>query len=222
MPAAVDMLVSVKIDFQRVGVPEGAREVLLIRHGACDPPGPDGLIGGRSDPSLNAAGRAQAEAVTRLLADRANGPLFASRLRRTRETIAGLGRTPVELPDLDEVYLGEWEGHGIATRGMAGDPEFLAMLQSQRWDVIPGSESAADFAARCRSALAQVAAAVTDAPAIVATHAGTIAEMLRIVTGSDGFAFLQVANGGLSRVAALPDGRWTLLSFNETAHLAGV
>jgi probable phosphoglycerate mutase len=216
------MLVCVKIDFQRVGVPEGAREVLLVRHGACDPPGPGELVDGRSDPSLNAAGRAQAEAVTRMLAGRATGPLFVSRLRRTRETIAGLGRPPVELPELDEVYLGEWEGHGIATRGMAGDPAFLAMLQAQRWDVIPGSETAAAFDARCRSALAQVAAAVTDAPAIVATHAGVIAEMLRTVTGADGFAFLQAANGGLSRVAQLEDGRWTLLSFNETAHLAGV
>jgi probable phosphoglycerate mutase len=216
------MLVCVKIDFQRVGVPEGAREVLLIRHGACDPPGPDDLVDGRSDPPLNVAGRAQAAAVTRLLSGRATGPLFASRLHRTSETIAGLGRQPVELRELGEVYLGEWEGHGIATRGKAGDPEFLAMLQAQRWDVIPGSEPATAFEARCRTALELVAAEVTDAPAIVATHAGVIAEMLRIITGADRFAFLQAANGGLSRVARLEDGRWTLLSFNETAHLAGV
>ena len=28
----------VKVDFQRVTAPPGAQEVLLVRHGACDPP----------------------------------------------------------------------------------------------------------------------------------------------------------------------------------------
>jgi probable phosphoglycerate mutase len=209
----------VKVDFQRqLVLPDGATEVILVRHGSVDPPTHAGdLVAGRSDPPLNRRGQAQAEGVARRLASLGGAPLFASPLRRTTQTVARTGREATVLEALTEVYLGEWEGYGIATRGAAADPEFVAMMQAQRWDLIPGAEGADDFAERVDGALTQLAGAGPTTVAV--THAGVIAEMCRQVTGSEPFAFLSCGNGSVTRIARMPEGRWTLLSFNETSHL---
>ncbi len=216
-----------KIDFQRaLTAPEGAQEVILVRHGACDPPAADGLIGGRSDPPLNERGRAEAEAVTRRLASEPVSAVFATPLRRTGETAAGAaaghGLEATVLADLVEVYLGEWEGHGIHARGASGDPELLRVLREQNWSLVPGAEPAAEFAARVRRGVEAVAAAAAPGGVAVAfTHSAVIAEFCRQVSGSEPFAFLHNANGSLTRLFRMPDGRWILVSFNDTAHLLG-
>jgi probable phosphoglycerate mutase len=216
----------VKIDFQRaLTAPEGAQEVVLVRHGACDPPATVGdLIGGRSDPSLNERGRGEAAAVTEKLRWMNVGAVFATPLRRTSETgaatAAGHELELTVLSDLVEVYLGEWEGPGIHDRGSRGDAEFTRVMREQRWELIPGSEPATEFATRVRRGLEQVADAVGDGEvAVVFTHSAVIAEALRQVTGSEPFAFLHNANGSLSRLFRMPDRRWILVSFNETDHL---
>lgn len=218
----------VKIDFQRaLTAPEGAQEVLLVRHGACDPPATIGdLIGGRSDPSLNERGRAEAEAVTAKLANAQVGAVFATPLRRTSETgaatAAGHGLEMLVLDDLTEVYLGQWEGPGIHERGTRGDAELARVLREQNWSLIPGAEPASEFAARVRRGIEQVADSVGEGQAAVSfSHSGVIAEFLRQVTGSEPFAFLHSANGSISRLFRMPDRRWVLVSFNETDHLRG-
>ena len=215
-----------KVDFQRpFAVPDGARDVLLVRHGAVDAPEPDGLIGGRSDPPLNERGREQAAAVAARLAGERVAALFVTSLQRTTETAAPLlahyALQPTVLAQLGEVYLGEWEGHGIAWRGASGHPEFLHMMREQRWDVIPGAEPGDAFSRRVREGVEAVADAAADGAAAVAvTHSAVIAEICRQVTGSEPFAFMAVSNGSLTRIVRMPDGRWTLVAFNETAHLA--
>jgi probable phosphoglycerate mutase len=215
----------VKIDFQRaLTAPEGAHEVLLVRHGACDPPAADGLIGGRSDPSLNERGRGEAAAVRARLSGMPIAAVFATPLRRTTETAAAVaaehGLDAQVLPDLVEVYLGEWEGHGIHERGARGDAELARVLREQRWELIPGAEPAAVFAERVRRGIEQVADAAGDGTVAVAfTHSAVIAEFCRQVTGSEPFAFLHSSNGSLTRLFRMPEGRWVLVSFNEAQHL---
>ena len=79
-----------KIDFQRaLTAPPGAREVVLVRHGSCDPPAPDGLIDGRSDPGLNERGRAEAAAAAGVpLGGEAVAAIHVSPMARTTETAA--------------------------------------------------------------------------------------------------------------------------------------
>jgi probable phosphoglycerate mutase len=215
----------VKVDFQRaLTAPEGAQEVLLVRHGACDPPAPDGLIGGRSDPSLNERGRGEAAAAAERLAGERVGAVFTTPLRRTAETAAPIverhGLEPVVLPELVEVYLGEWEGHGIHDRGSRGDPELTRVLSEQRWDLIPGAEPGDVFAERVRAGIERVADAAPDgAVSVAVTHSAVIAEFCRQITGSEPFAFLHNTNGSLTRLFRMPDRRWVLISFNETTHL---
>ena len=210
-----------KVDFQRpMTLPPGASEVILVRHGSVDPPShPDDLVAGRSDPPLNERGIAHARDVARRLAALPDAPIFASPLRRATQTVAGVGREATVLAALTEVYLGEWEGYGIATRAAAADPEFVAVMEAQRWDQVPGAEAAGVFTARVREVLSEIAAAGCDGAVVVATHAGVISEMCRQATRSDPFAFLGCANGSVTRIARMPGGRWTLLSFNETWHL---
>lgn len=216
---------AVKVDFQRaLTAPPGAHEVVLVRHGACDPPPPDGLIDGRSDPSLNERGMAEAAAAAERLRETPIAAAFATPLRRTTETaaaiLAGHEVDAVVLPDLVEVYLGEWEGHGIHDRGSRGDPELVRVLTEQRWDLIPGAEAGEVFAARVRRGIEQVADAAGDGTvALAVTHSAVIAELCRQVTGSEPFAFLHNANGSLTRLFRMPDKRWILVGFNETAHL---
>lgn len=214
-----------KVDFQRaLTAPEGAHEVILVRHGACDPPAADGLIGGRSDPSLNERGRAEAAAAGERLAREPVGAVFVSHLRRTSETAAAiLERHPLEpalVEDLGEIYLGEWEGHGIHDRGTRGDPELARVFAEQRWDLIPDAEPLDGFAERVRRGIETVADAAGDGSVAVAvTHAAVIAEFCRQITGGEAFAFLYNANGSLTRVLRMPDGRWILMCFNDTEHI---
>lgn len=215
----------VKIDFQRaLTAPPGAHEVILVRHGACDPPPPDGLIAGRSDPGLNERGRTEAAAAAERLRREPVAAVFASQLRRTTETAAPIAALfelePAVLADLGEIYLGEWEGHGIHDRGNRGDPELDRVFAEQRWDLVPGAEDLDGFGIRVRRGIEAVADAAGDGTvALAVTHSAVIAEFLRQITASEPFAFLHNTNGSLSRVIRLPDRRWILASFNDTEHV---
>jgi probable phosphoglycerate mutase len=216
---------SVKVDFQRaLTAPPGGRDVVLVRHGSCDPPAPDGLIGGRSDPGLNARGLAEADAAGERLAGEAVAAIHVSPMRRTTETaapiIAAHPVEPVLDGDLGEIYLGEWEGHGIASRGASGDPELARVFAEQRWDLIPGAEEIHAFGLRVRRGVEAAADAGSDGSVVVVvSHSAVIAEFLRQITGADPFAFLHNTNGGLSRAIRMPDGRWILSAFNDTSHV---
>jgi probable phosphoglycerate mutase len=216
---------SVKVDFQRAfTAPPGAREVVLVRHGSCDPPAPDGLIGGRSDPGLNERGRAEAVAAGERLGGESVAAVHVSPMMRTTETaapiLAALGMEAVLDPDLREIYLGEWEGHGIASRGASGDPELARVFAEQRWDLIPSSEDIAEFGARVRRGVEKAADAGADGEVVVVvTHSAVIAEFLRQIVGAEPFAFLHNSNGSLNRAIRMADGRWILSAFNDTSHV---
>jgi probable phosphoglycerate mutase len=217
-----------RVDVQRpFAVPLGAREVVLVRHGSCTQPPAgeeDWPLGEQNDPPLDDRGRRQAIAVCRRLEEEPIGAVFVTTLRRTTETAAPLlaatRRTADVVTDLREVMVGEWEHGELLRRGLAGDPEYHAMMRGQRWDAIPGAEPAAEFGARVRRGLETTADATgPEVVAVVFTHSAVIAELLRQITGSQPFAFMNVSNGSLTRVVRMPDGRWVLVSFNETAHL---
>src|SRR6201999_3752804 len=146
-------------------------------------------------------------------------------MTRTTETAAPIiaGHPEVEPvldADLREIYLGEWEGHGIASRGASGDPELARVFAEQRWDLIPGSEDIEDFGARVRRGVEAAADAGADGElVVVVTHSAGIAEFLRQITGAEAFAFLHNSNGSINRAIRMPDSRWILSAFNDTSHV---
>lgn len=205
--------------------PPGATEVVLVRHGESQPAiegQPFDLVDGHGDPALSPEGRQQAIQVCARLAGERIDAIYVSKLRRTHETAAALatslGLTPVEDPDLHEVFLGDWEGGVFRRRVADGDPIAARMVMEERWDVIPNAEPADDFAARVRRAITRIAATHPDQRVAVFAHGGTIGQILAQATGSRPFALGGSDNGSISHVVVAGD-RWVLRRFNDTTHL---
>jgi probable phosphoglycerate mutase len=214
-------------DFQRpFALPRGATEVVLIRHGSAGhstPEAPLDLIEGQSDPDLTELGHRQAAAVARRLAQTPTAGMFVTPLRRTQQTAAPLarriGRVPVVMPELREVYLGDWEGQ-LNHRVARDDSLTHRIFEAERWDVIPNAEPMEQFSERISVGMDRlVEAGGPDGIVLAIVHGGVIAEACRQVTGSRAFAFLYADNASLTRVMRLPSSRWALISFNDTAHL---
>ena len=145
-------------DLQRPFVlPAGATDLLLVRHGSSsrgeDAGSPNGGAG-QSDPPLTEDGVRQAASVARRLADVPAAGLFVTPLRRTAETAEPiaelLGATPIVVPELREVHLGEWEGQLNARVKQDGSLS-RELFRAERWDVIPGAEPMEEFAERVRA-----------------------------------------------------------------------
>ncbi len=208
-------------------LPAGATEVILVRHGASAdalPGAPFPLIDGRGDPPLSEAGRTQARAVGERLAHEEVARLFVTPLRRTHETAApfaeAAGLEPSIVADLAEVRLGEWEGGEYRLRVANRDPIIRRVFAEERWDLIPGAESAESLAGRVRSAVEEIVAATgPDAVAVAVAHGGVIGEACRQATDSRPFAFVHSDNGSVTRLVVRANGKWQLQSFNEISHL---
>jgi 2,3-bisphosphoglycerate-dependent phosphoglycerate mutase len=209
-------------------LPPDARQLLLVRHGASQaalPDEPFALLDGHSDPPLAPEGREQAERLAERLANERLSGIFVTPLQRTGETAAPLaqriGLEPVVVPELREVLLGDWEGGEFRIRVANGDPIVARLFDEERWDVIPGAEPMAGFAARVREGLDRVVASIDPGSSAVAVlHGGVIAEICHQVTSSRPFAFIQVDNTSITRLVRFANGHWLLRGFNDTAHLA--
>jgi 2,3-bisphosphoglycerate-dependent phosphoglycerate mutase len=207
--------------------PAGSTELVLVRHGASAaavPGRPFPLLDGQGDPPLAPAGREQAERVAARVASEKVTALFVSPFARTTATAEPIavacGLEPVVIGDLREVHTGELEGGEFRIRVARGDGLVARLFAEERWDVIPGAESNEALAERVTGAVAAVVeAAGPGAAALVVTHGAFIAEVCRQATDSRPFAFLNVDNASITRVAVLPGGRQVLLAFNDTAHL---
>jgi probable phosphoglycerate mutase len=201
---------------------------VLVRHGASQPavPGePFPLLDGHGNPALAPEGELQAALVAERLAGEPLAGLFITPLQRTAQTAAplaaALGLEPVVVPELREVFLGEWDGGEFRVRMAEGDPIAVQAVIEERWEVIPGAETMDGFAARVRAGVESVAAAAgPDVTVAAIVHGGVIGEACRQATESRPFAFVHADNASLSRLVILPGGRWLLRSFNDTAHLA--
>ncbi len=205
--------------------PAGAAELVLVRHGQSQPFVQGALfplVDGQGDPPLSEQGLVQASLVCARLAREPLAAIYVTTLRRTAQTAAPLaqelGVVPQVEADLREVHLGEWEG-GLY-RKMVADQHPIAqrMLAQERWDVIPGAESAAALRDRVRAAIGRVAAAHPGQRVAVFTHGGIIGQAMAIAAASRPFAFTGADNASISRLVITTD-RWIVRCFNDTAHL---
>jgi len=213
---------------QPFSLPEGATEVVLVRHGASEVALPGArfpLVDGRGDPNLSEDGYEQARAIAAQLATEGIAQLFVTPLKRTQQTAAPLAEAtalePIVVDELAEVRLGEWEGGEYRVRMAQGDPIVRQMFQQERWDVIPGGESFDSLGRRVRAGIEKIVELTgPDAVAVAILHGGVIGEVCRQATDSRPFAFVHSDNGSVSRLVIRPSGRWLLRSFNEVSHLS--
>jgi len=209
----------------RFTLPEGATDLLIVRHGESAParldkPAPK--VDGHSDPELAPRGREQAERLGERLAHEEIDAIYVTTLRRTAETAAPLaarlGLEPMVEPDLREVYLGEWEGVAFRKYVAERHPTAVRMMTERRWDVIPGAESNENFAARVRTGLERIIKAHPGQRVVVVVHGGVIGQIMSLVTGAPAFTFIGADNASISQLVAMPD-PWAIRRFNDTAHL---
>ncbi len=209
----------------RYVAPPGATTILLVRHGASEPAHPDRpfpLRDGHGDPALDPSGVRQSVQVGGRLASERIDAIYVTSLRRTHQTAqplaAALGLTPVELPELREVHLGEWEGGLVRVKAAALDPIWVRSRAEQRWDIIPGAESHAAFTQRLRTGIELMVGAHPDGRIAAFVHGGVISHLLHLASGATPFGFVGAENGSISELVILGDD-WMVRRFNDTAHL---
>ncbi len=203
--------------------------LILVRHGEAHA-GFHGVIAGPTGcTGLTERGRRQAEALRDHLAawGRVRADVLLSsvipRAIETAEIIApGLGiETFGRECDLCEVHTGvadglEWAewGRRYGSFDMEAEPDRVFAPEGESWN---------RFNERVRQMLGRLAREYEDRTVVAVCHAGVIMASIRVLLGADHpgtGARLAPTNTGLTEWQWEPlPGRWTLRSFNETAHL---
>ena len=160
--------------------PPGSTELILVRHGESEPmvPGrPFPLVDGHGDPELAPDGRIQAELVGDRLASHPIDAIYVTTLRRTVADGGAARRharprpdrraRPARGPPRRVGGRALPQAHG---RGPSRSPS--QVLSEQRWDAIPGAESAESIRTRVRGALDRIVAANAGRCVAVFSHGG--------------------------------------------------
>lgn len=189
--------------------------LIVVRHGQTAA-NAQGLLLGRSDPSLDAVGRDQAAAVAAALAP--VGPdarIVSSPLQRTRETAAIIaGEAPIEIDERwIELDYGDLEGTPVADvpadtwRRWRADPTFVPA----------GGESLQSLGQRVSAACDELLRAAADRDVIVVTHVSPVkaAVVWALGVGDEVTWRTYVAPGSVTRIAPRPFGP-VLSEFNVT------
>jgi probable phosphoglycerate mutase len=156
--------------------------LVLVRHGPTEW-NEDGLVQGRSDIALSAAGRAEVESW-RMPDDFAAFDWVASPLSRARETAEILYGAPVPTDDrLVEMDWAAWEGRTLGDlRAEIGN--LMTAWEARGLDFrAPGGESPRDVQARVRPFMAERARA--GRPTVAVCHRGVIRAVYAQAIGWD-------------------------------------
>lgn len=153
--------------------------ILLVRHGT-NPKVGKGLTGWLPGVSLDAKGRAQAEAVAVALKGRGVSAIYSSPLERALETAAPLAREEgldiVRDPAFGEVRFGQWQGKDYAEIEL--DPIWRQFNEFRSGTRAPGGELMLETQARMVAGLLEVAARHPGGTVAVFSHADAIKSAL--------------------------------------------
>ena len=156
------------------------KKVYLIRHGLPDFPDGKGMCIGTTDIPMGEAGLAQAAKMAEELP--AVTAVFSSPLTRAVQTAEAIGLPVTILPDLREMYAGEWDGltfDEIRQRY----PELYAARAKDLTLPLPGAEDPREGLVRFTAALRHCASTAPGDLAVVG-HGGIIARFLQDLTGT--------------------------------------
>ncbi len=178
---------------------------------------------GHSDIPLDGEGRAQATALAALLRGERIDAAVSSDLARASETariVLGPRALPLRLdPDWREMRFGDWEGL-TWEQIVAAHPELAAGDETKPKAYTPGGgESFEDLCARVgRAAGRAVAELDEDGVALVATHAGPLHALLRVLLHDAAVPALSIRfqTASVTRFRRT-GGVWALARLNQTA-----
>ncbi len=213
------------LDTLELSLRRGAAELHLVRHADAVPESDEAftIYDDYEAHPLSARGRAQANAVAERFAELDIAAVYASPIRRARETadaIAAVAGVPVrEERGVTEITIGPTDD-AMALRDRLAWLAMIAMRDGS-WNGIPGTELSASVRARMLGALDAIAARHPGERVAVVSHAGAINAALGAIADSDHDFLFPLANASVS-VLRIGGGRRLLMSANETAHLSAI
>jgi alpha-ribazole phosphatase len=193
--------------------------LFLFRHGETTA---TGKLIGHTDVALSARGHAQAAAVAEQFAAIAFTAIYASDLRRARQTAEPLAQrhgVAVQTAAVwREVNMGEWEGHTLAELYAASPEQVTQCFTDPEHFIYPGGEALADFAARIQRALTQLLQAHAHGQIALFTHGGVCRAILATALALPMSHWLRLAQDyGSCNIIEWRDGLPTVLCVNQTA-----
>jgi broad specificity phosphatase PhoE len=165
------------------GLVESPTRLYLIRHGEVEARY-HRVFGGRIDMELSPLGREQATALAKYLRGVPFDAIYASPMRRVRQTLDQLLENqipaPIILPELREVDFGAWTGLGweeIQARFGISAFDWLSQLEHGQ---IKEAEPIGQFRDRVSTALKRILADQPGRTAAVLCHGGVIRMLLSV------------------------------------------
>ena len=205
-------------------------QMLLVRHGESEW-NQSRRYAGQQDVPLSELGREQAYRLAERLKGEGLGAIYASPLRRARDTAEAIGRlaqVPIIIePGLPEINHGLWEG--LTARQV--DEKFPHEYRQWRFEpqavVMPQGESLDDVRKRAHVVLDRVLREQRDAKVLICTHDAVLRVLLLQMLGltPDHFWKWSFENASLSVIEAHGDvgaEMFHLVRVNDIAHLAGI
>lgn len=202
-------------------------ELILVRHGQQNFPGPDSAIEDWRDPPLTDLGEKQAIAAGHALADEPITAVYSSELSRAHRTglaiaehHAGVDVQVVE--SLAEIHMfGDLKPHErpidvIGEMALEGARNRFA--QSLRWEAYPFTESSIEFRRRVGNTIEGILSRHEGETVAVACHGGVINAYVADFLDLHPDMFFRPAHASIHRILARYDRR-VMLSLNEMTHL---
>jgi len=160
----------------------------FIRHGQTDL-NRKGIVQGRAvDSPLNETGHRQASAFYEAFRGIPFDKVYTSTLRRTKQTVQPfleLGIPTEELPGLDEISWGIYEGKEQDETVMAGFDAIVSAWRNGELDTaVPGGESPNELVARQKEAVRHMLAQERESTVLVCMHGRALRIMLCHLTGT--------------------------------------
>lgn len=195
-------------------------EIILIRHAI---PVRKELETGPADPELSPAGHTQSERLADYLSSETIDAVYASPMRRARETAAPLARRlDLDVTIVDGVAEfdrnSEWYVP-VEELKAANDPRWHELV-SGRWNGTDESET--EFVERVVSSVESIIDRHSSQRVAVICHGGVInAYVARILGLGNQRGFFYPNYTSIHRIAAARSGERSVVTLNETSHLRG-
>lgn len=205
--------------------------LVLVRHGESRTSVARTVGGPRTCSGLSDLGRRQCERLAARVAETgelAGAVLYASHYQRAIETAEllapALGGAEIHVddrfgehdpgPDCDGLSFGEFiERHGM--------PDWEADAYAVTF---PGGETLADLHHRVGVGLRHVMDAHRGGTVVICCHGGVVNAILRLALRAPAVGDFELftTNASLTELVLVRAGRWRLLRYNDSAHLAGL
>lgn len=202
-------------------------EIIAVRHGETVA-NKEGILQGQYDTPLNETGIMQAHAIADRLKNHSFDAIYTSDLQRavdTAEIIAGFHDKLEVMPTaaLREWNLGELQGKPYSELLVKYPDIMNAFKQSGNVPPIPCGENIEDFQNRISNFLNETASANCGKKILLVSHGGAMQRMLIHTMGRPEVQNIMPLCGNASlSVFKFRQGKWQLITWNDTAHLENI